>query len=128
MRRSWKAVCMAVALAVACGGESAQAVELAVQAVGASPGQLSAYTIGGQVIDGSGIRIADVDTQIDPDHPALAGKIVSQTDYSGEGLLDPGTEFFAFNTINGQRVWVNDLHATAVAGVMVSNGLDSQGV
>jgi Subtilase family len=118
---------MACALALAFGGHTAHAVENAVQAVGASPGQLSAYTVNGQVIDGTGIRIADLDTQIDPDHPALAGRIVSHTDYSGEGLLDPDTEFFAFNSINGQRVWLNDLHATAVAGVMVSNGLDSDG-
>ncbi len=128
MTRSSRVVCAAITLAVALSGGSAQAVELAVQAVGATPGQLSAYTIGGQVIDGTGIRIADLDTQIDPDHPALAGKIASHTDYSGEGLLDPDTEFFAFNTLNGQRVWVNDLHATAVVGVMVSNGLDSEGV
>jgi Subtilase family len=128
MRRFRWLYCAVMTLAVALGGGSAQAVELAVQAVGASPGQLAGYTINGQVIDGSGIRIADVDTQIDADHPALAGKVVSQTDYSGEGLLDPDTEFFAFNSLNGQRVWVNDLHATAVAGVMVSSGLDSEGV
>ena len=128
MTRSRMAVCLVVTLLLACGGRSAHAVELAVQAVGASPGQLAGYTIAGQVIDGSGVLIADVDTQIDPDHPALAGKIISHTDYSGEGLLDPDTEFHPFNTINGQRVWVNDLHATAVAGVMVSNGLDAEGV
>lgn len=128
MRRPGIAVCSAVALTVALGGRSAQAVERAVEAVGASPDQLAGYLIGGQVIDGSGIRIADIDTQIDADHPALAGKIISHTDYSGEGLLDPDTEFHAFNSTNGQRVWVNDLHATAVAGVMVSNGLDSEGV
>lgn len=127
MRFTPRVVCAACTLTVACGGGSALAIQNAVQAVGASPAQLSAYTIGGQVVDGTGIRIADVDTQIDPDHPALAGRIISQTDYSGEGLLDPDTEFFAFNTIAGQRVWVNDLHATAVAGVMVSNGLDADG-
>ena len=127
MTRPTRVVFAVMTLAVALGGGSAQAVEIAVQAVGASPGQLAGYTIGGQVIDGSGIRIADLDTQVDVDHPALAGKIVSHTDYSGEGLLDPDTEFFAFNTINGPRVWVNDLHATAVAGVMVSNGLDTDG-
>lgn len=128
MTRPRLAVCLAVALTAACGGRSAQAIELAVQAVGASPTQLAGYTIGGQVIDGQGIRIADVDTQIDPDHPALTGKIISHTDYTTEGLIDPDTEFHAFVTVNGQRVWVNDLHATAVAGVMVSNGLDSEGV
>ncbi len=127
MRRLTKAVCAVSMLAVAGVVGDAQAIETAVQAVGASPGQLSAYTIGGQVIDGTGIRIADLDTQIDPDHPALAGKIASHTDYSGEGLIDPDTEFQAFTTANGPRVWVNDLHATAVVGVMVSNGLDSQG-
>jgi len=127
MARPSKAVCAVFMLVWALGASSAQAVESAVQAVGASPSQLSAYTIGGQVIDGSGIRIADADTQIDPDHPALTGKIITQTDYSGEGLLDPDTEFLAFNTSSGQRVWVNDFHATAVAGVMVSNGLDSDG-
>ncbi len=127
MQRTPRVVYIACALSVALGDRSALAVEDAVQAVGASPSQLADYLIGGQVINGTGIRIADVDTQIDPDHPALAGKIISHTDYSGEGLLDPDTEFFAFRSINGQRVWLNDLHATAVAGVMVSNGLDSEG-
>ncbi len=128
MKRPRMAACLVVTLTMACGGEFARAIELAVQAVGASPTQLAGYTIAGQVIDGDGILIGDVDTQIDPDHPALVGKIVSHTDYSGEGLIDPDTEFFAFNTINGQRVWVNDLHATAVAGVMISSGLDEEGV
>jgi len=127
MIRPTPVVCTVFMLLSAWCVSPARAVESAVQAVGASPGQLSSYMIGGQVVDGSGIRIADLDTQVDPDHPALAGKIISQTDYSGEGLLSPDTEFFAFNTIKGQRVWVNDLHATAVAGVMVSNGLDSDG-
>ncbi len=125
-RHPWYAG-LGCALSLAFGGDAALGVETAIQAVGALPGQLSGYTIAGQVIDGTGIRIADVDTQIDPDHPALAGKIVSQTDYSGEGLLDPDTDFFAFNTTDGPRVWVSDFHATAVAGVMVSNGLDSVG-
>jgi Subtilase family len=128
MIRPTLVVCAVSTLLLAWGGRSAHAIESAVQAVGASPGQLSSFTIAGQVVDGSGIRIADVDTQVDPDHPALAGKIISQTDYSGEGLLDPDTDFFAFNTLNGQRVWLNDLHATAVVGAMVSNGLDSDGI
>lgn len=123
-----RVVVAACALTLALGGGSAHAIENAVRAVGAAPDQLWAYTIGGQVVDGSGIRIADIDTQVDPDHPALAGKIISHTDYSGEGLLDPDTQFLAYNTTNGQRVWLNDLHATAVAGVMVSSGLDSDGV
>lgn len=127
MRMTPTVVCGACALAIAFSGGSALAIESAVRAVGASPDQLAAYKIGGQVVDGSGIRIADVDTQVDADHPALAGKIISHTDYSGEGLLDPDTDFFAHNTAIGKRVWVNDLHATAVAGVMVSNGLDSEG-
>jgi subtilase family protein len=127
MRDRLYVVCVACALTLALADRSALAVEDAVQAVGASPSQLADYLIGGQVIDGTGIRIADVDTQVDLDHPALAGKITSHTDYSGEGLLDPDTDFFAFNTLVGQRVWINDLHATAVAGVMVSNGLDSEG-
>ncbi len=117
----------AVALVSVLGERSAPAVEFAVRAVGASPDQLSAYTIGGQVVDGAGVRIADVDTQVDLEHPALASRIVSHVDYSGEGMLEPDSDFFAFNTVAGQRVWINDLHATAVAGVMVSNGLDSQG-
>lgn len=127
MQRTPRVVYAACALSLALGGGSALAVENAVQAVGASPSQLADYLIAGQVVDGTGIRIADIDTQVDPDHPALAGKIISQTDYSGEGLLDPDTEFYAFRTINGERVWISDFHATAVAGVMVSNGLDSEG-
>lgn len=127
MKMTPRVVAVACTLTVALSPGSALAIENATRAVGASPDQLAAYRIGGRVVDGSGIRIADVDTQVDPDHPALAGKIASHTDYSGEGLLDPDTEFFAFPIPFGQRVWVNDLHATAVAGVMVSNGLDSDG-
>ena len=113
------------AMVMPSGGSVALAVEQAVQAIGASPSQLAEYTILGQVIDGSGIRIADIDTEIDLEHPALAGAITSYADYSGEGLLDPDTEFHPFLAKSGQRVWVNDLHATAVVGTMVSNGLDS---
>ncbi len=114
-------------LAASLSGRPALAVENAIQTVRALPSQLSAYTINGQVVAGTGIRIADIDSQIELDHPALAGKIISHSDYSTEGMLDPDTDFFAFLSPNGQRVWVNDMHATAVAGVLVSNGLDSTG-
>lgn len=127
MQKTPRDIFIACVLLMVLGDNSALAVQDAVHAVGASPSQLADYLIGGQVVDGTGIRIADIDTQIDPDHPALAGKVISQTDYSGEGLLDPDTDFHAFHSANGERVWVSDLHATAVAGVMVSNGLDSEG-
>ena len=127
MKRIPRAFYVASLLSVALSGGSALAIEDAVHAVGASPSQLADYLIDGKVVDGSGIIIADIDTQIDPDHPALGGKILSQTDYSGEGLLDPDTAFYAYRSANGERVWLSDLHATAVAGVMVSNGFDSDG-
>ena len=125
MKKAARYFVVAGALCLSLGGRSALAVQQAIQKVGALPSQLSDYTIGGQVIDGSGIRIADIDSQIELDHPALAGKIISHTNYSTEGMLDPDTDFYAFLSPNGQRVWVNDMHATAVAGVMVSNGMDS---
>lgn len=126
-RSSWYVVAAGV-ITIVWGGPAALAIEHAVEAVGATPDQLAAYTINGRVIDGTGIRIADIDTQVDPDHPAIADSIASLTNYTAEGLLDPDTDFFAFLSPHGQRVWVNDMHATAVAGVMVSNGMDSSGV
>ncbi len=38
--------------------------------------------------DGRGVRIAIVDTGIDPDHPDFAGRIADMVDWVGEGLLD----------------------------------------
>ena len=127
MKKIQRAVYGAVVLSLTLGGRSVLAVEESVEAVRALPSQLLDYQIDGKALDGSGIIIADLDTQIDPDHPALAGKITSQADYSGEGLLDPDTTFYPYRSTNGERVWLNDLHATAVVGVMVSNGLDSDG-
>src|SRR5262249_34237036 len=73
-----------------------------------------------------------LDTEASIQHPGLAGRTVAQADFTNEGLLTPDTDFFGYNAgtvANPQHlVWINDFHATAVAGVMVGNGLDSANV
>ena len=37
---------------------------------------------------GEGVRIAIIDTGIDPEHPDLKGRVLAMTDFTGEGALD----------------------------------------
>lgn len=54
--------------------------------------------------NGHGVRVAVLDTGVDKNHPALAGKVVAEFDTTGQGVDIPGN------------------HATHVAGIIVSNG------
>jgi subtilisin family serine protease len=61
-------------------------------------------------VTGKGVKIALVDTGLDASHPALAGKIGEQADMTGKGFTA-------------------DLHATMIAGIMVSEpGRKSKGI
>lgn len=60
-------------------------------------------------VTGRGIRVAIVDTGIDPHHPDFAGRIVQTKDFTGEGNVDK----------NG--------HGTHVAGIVGGSGAASQG-
>lgn len=53
------------------------------------------------IVTGKGVKIAVVDTGLDASHPALSGKIGAEADMTGKGFTP-------------------DLHATMVAGIMVS--------
>ena len=58
---------------------------------------------------GKGIKVGIVDTGIDPTHPDFAGRIVSMTDFSGEGTED------------------NNGHGTHVASIIGGSGAASNG-
>lgn len=60
-------------------------------------------------VTGRGIKVAIVDTGIDPNHPDFAGRIVHIKDFTGEGDVDK----------NG--------HGTHVAGIVGASGAASQG-
>lgn len=89
-------------------------------AIRARPADLAPFQV-----SGDGVGIVQIDTEMSILHPGIAANVVSMTDFTNEGLLSPDTDFFAYVSEGTNRVWVNDFHATAVAGVMVGNGLDS---
>ncbi len=54
-------------------------------------------------VDGRDVKVAVIDMEVDKDHPALAGRVVQQRNYSGEPWGNPGD------------------HGTAVAGIIASS-------
>jgi len=59
---------------------------------------------------GNGVKVAILDSGVDKNHPALAGKVVSEFDTSGEGVGVPGS------------------HGTHVAGIVASQNGFRRGV
>jgi subtilisin family serine protease len=112
----------------------AWALNQSVPAIRADAASLADYQVGGNVVDGSGVKVAIIDTEVKfaapATHPALVGRIESMSDYSGEGLLANSTTFFDYASgagPNNHFTWVNDFHGTATAGVVAGTGLDSAG-
>jgi len=68
-------------------------------------------------LDGSGVRVAVIDTGIDEDHPDLAGMVIGGADFSGIGTPD-GT----------QPVGPGGFHGTMVSSLIAGQGMISGGV
>jgi subtilisin family serine protease len=62
---------------------------------------------------GETVRIAVIDSAVDSQHPDLAGRVVAQRDFVGPGRNVPG---------------LVEAHGTQVAGVMVANAHNAQGI
>jgi hypothetical protein len=126
---SWVTFFFSFCVAVSCLALSALADTNSNAAIRARPADIAAYNV-----DGAGIGILQIDTEIShyPGlHPGLVGKIQAEIDFTNEGLLNPSTQFYAYNAgtvpMPQWLIWLNDFHGTAVAGVMVGSGLDSGG-
>lgn len=68
-------------------------------------------------LDGSGVRVAVIDTGVDDDHPDLAGIVIGGADFSGIGTPD-GT----------QPVGPGGFHGTMVSSLIAGQGKISGGV
>jgi subtilisin family serine protease len=77
-------------------------LDMSVPLIGAPNAWREGYT-------GTGVRIAILDTGIDPEHPDFAGRIASTADFTGEGIADASG------------------HGTHVAGIAAGDGRTSGG-
>ena len=68
-------------------------------------------------LDGSGVRVAVIDTGVDDEHPDLAGIVIGGADFSGIGTPD-GT----------QPVGPGGFHGTMVSSLIAGQGRISGGV
>ena len=68
-------------------------------------------------LDGSGVRVAVIDTGVDDEHPDLAGIVIGGADFSGIGTPD-GT----------QPVGPGGFHGTLVSSLIAGQGRVSGGV
>lgn len=100
---------LACIVVIVCAGVPALTQSVAF-ALNVSAPAINAHLVWGQGINGSGVRVAVLDSGIDKTHPSLADRVVRQVDFTGEGPAD----------LLG--------HGTHVAGIIASTNETYKGV